>query len=97
MNAPACGNTPMKKPSQIAADLVTQRMRQWPEERNPTLQLVLPMIGILALAKQGACALVQKTGLRVFLLAIQQDADALAGALHQHRAFPPSSKARLIA
>jgi hypothetical protein len=87
----------MKKPSQIAADRTIQRVRQWAEERNPALQLVLPMIGILALAKQGACALVQETGLGVFLLAIRQDADALTRTLHQHRAFPPSSKAPLIA
>ena len=74
----------MKKPYQIAAGRAVQRVRQWAEEKNPAVQLMLPMIEILALAKQGAGALVREAGLRVILLAIQQEADALTGALHQH-------------
>src|SRR5260370_12722767 len=74
----------MKKPYQIGAGRAVQRVRQWAEEKNPAVQLMLPMIEILALAKQGAGALVREAGLRVILLAIQQEADALTGALHQH-------------
>ena len=74
----------MKKPYQIGAGRAVQRVRQWAEEKNPVVQLMLPMIEILALAKQGAGALVREAGLRVILLAIQQEADALTGALHQH-------------
>ena len=46
----------MKKPYQIAAGRALQRMRQWAEERNPTVQLVLPMVEILALAKRSAAS-----------------------------------------
>jgi hypothetical protein len=42
----------MKKPYQIAAGRALQRMRQWAEEKNPTVQLVLPMVEILALANE---------------------------------------------
>ena len=73
----------MKKPYQIAAGRAVQRVRQWAEENNPTVQLVLPIIEILSLAKQGAGELVREAGLRMMLLAIQQEAEALTGAWHQ--------------
>jgi len=76
----------MKKPYQIAAGRALQRVRQWAEEDNPTVQLVLPMVEILALAKRSAGELVREAGLRVILLAIQQEADALTGARHQRGA-----------
>ena len=74
----------MKKPYQIAGGRALRRVRQWAEENNPTVQLMLPMIEILALAKQGAGELVREAGLRMILLAIQQEADALTGARHHH-------------
>ncbi len=73
----------MKKPYQISAGRAVQRVREWAEEKNPVVQLMLPMIEILALAKQGAGELVREAGLRVILLAIQQEADALTGARHE--------------
>jgi len=42
------------------------------------------MVEILALAKRSAGELVREAGLRVILLAIQQEADALTGTRHQH-------------
>jgi hypothetical protein len=44
------------------------------------------MVEILALAKRSAGELVREAGLRVILLAIQQEADALTGAQYQRRA-----------
>jgi putative transposase len=76
----------MKKPYQIAAGRAVQRAGQWAEESNPTVQLMLPMVEILALAKRGAGELVREAGLRVILLAIQQEADALTGGHHQRGA-----------
>ena len=76
----------MKKPYQIAAGRAIQRARQWAEEKNPVVQLLLPMIEILALAKQSAGELVREAGLRVILLAMQQEADALTGEKHQRSA-----------
>ena len=76
----------MKKPYQIAAGRAVQRVRQWAEANNPTVQLLLPMVEILALAKRSAGELVREAGLRVILLAIQQEADALTGARHQRGA-----------
>lgn len=76
----------MKKPYQIAAGRAIQRARQWAEETNPVVQLMLPMIEILALARRGAGELVREAGLRMILLAIQQEADALTGAKHQRGA-----------
>ena len=73
----------MKKPYQIAAGRAVQRVRQWAEEDNPTVQLLLPMIEILALARRGAGDLVREAGLRVILLAMAQEAAALTGARHQ--------------
>src|SRR5712691_8069303 len=73
------GESLMKKPYQIGAGRAVQKVRQWAEEKNPAVQLVLPMIEILALAKQGAGELVREAGLRMILLAIQQEADALTG------------------
>jgi hypothetical protein len=76
----------MKKPYQIAAGRALQRVRQWAEEKNPVVQLVLPMVEILTLAKRGAGELVREAGLRMILLAIAQEAEALTGAPHQQ--FP---------
>ena len=76
----------MKKPYQIAAGRAVQRVRQWAEANHPTVQLLLPMVEILALAKRSAGELVREAGLRVILLAIQQEADALTGARHQRGA-----------
>src|SRR5215471_21763906 len=64
------GESLMKKPYQIAAGRAVQRVRQWAESQNPAVQLVLPMIEILALAKQGAGELVREAGLRIILLAM---------------------------
>src|ERR1700730_19272813 len=86
------GESLMKKPYQIAAGRAVQRVRQWAEEKNPVVQLMLPMIEILALAKQGAGELVREAGLRTILLAIQQEADALTGARHQHGPDSPPSR-----
>jgi putative transposase len=76
----------MKKPYQIAAGRAVQRVRQWAENQNPAVQLVLPMIEILALAKQGAGELVREAGLRIILLAMAQETEALTGARHQRSA-----------
>lgn len=76
----------MKKPYQIGAGRAVQRVRQWAENQNPAVQLVLPMIEILALAKQGAGELVREAGLRVILLAMAQETEALTGARHQRSA-----------
>ena len=73
----------MKKPYQIAAGRAVQRVRQWAESQNPAVQLVLPMIEILALAKQGAGELVREAGLRIMLLAMAQETEALTGARHE--------------
>src|SRR6516162_4907218 len=77
------GESLMKKPYQIAAGRAVQRVRQWAEENHPTVQLLLPMVEILALAKRSAGELVREAGLRVILLAIQQEADALTGSRYQ--------------
>jgi hypothetical protein len=58
-------------------------VRQWAEEKNPVVQLMLPMVEILTLAKRGAGELVREAGLRMILLAIAQEAEALTGAPHQ--------------
>jgi hypothetical protein len=58
----------MKKPYQIAAGRAVQRVRRWAEEKNATVQLLLPMVEILALAKRSAGELVHEAGLRVILL-----------------------------
>ena len=76
----------MKKPYQIAAGRAVQRVRQWAENQNPAVQLILPMVEILALAKQGAGELVREAGLRIILLAMAQETDALTGARHQRSA-----------
>lgn len=62
----------MKKPYQIAAGRAVQRVRKWAEEKNPVVQLVLPMIEILTLAKQGAGELIREVGLQLILLAMAQ-------------------------
>ena len=73
----------MKKPYQIAAGRALQRVRQWAEEKNPVVQLMLPMVEVLTLARRGAGELVREAGLRMMLLAIAQEAEALTGARHQ--------------
>jgi len=69
----------MKKPYQIAARRAVQRVRQWAEEKHPTVQLMLPMVEILTLAKQGAGERIRQTGLQLILLAMTQEMEALTG------------------
>ena len=69
----------MKKPYQIKAGRAVQRVRRWAEEKNPVVQLLLPMVEILALAKQGAGELIREAGLQLILLAIAQETEALTG------------------
>jgi hypothetical protein len=76
----------MKKPYQIGAGRAVQRVRQWAEEKNPAVQLVLPMVEILTLAKQGAGDLIREAGLQLILLAMAQEMEALAGARYQRSA-----------
>jgi putative transposase len=73
----------MKKPYQIAAGRAVQRVRQWAEDKNPAVQLVLPMVEILTLAKQGAGELIREAGLQLILLAMGQEIEALTGARYQ--------------
>jgi transposase-like protein len=73
----------MKKPYQIAAGRAVQRVRQWAEEKNPVVQLMLPMVEILTLAKQGAGEVVREAGLQVMLLAMAQEIEALTGCRYQ--------------
>jgi len=85
------GESLRKKPYQIAAGRALQRVRQWAEEKNPVMQLMLPMVEILTLAKRGAGELVPEAGLRMILLAMAQEAEALTGARYQQ---PADRKAR---
>jgi hypothetical protein len=73
----------MKKPYQIAGGRAVQRVRKWAEEENPAVQLVLPMIEILTLAKQSAGELIREAGLQLILLAMGQEIEALTGARYQ--------------
>jgi len=73
----------MKKPYQIASGRAVQRVRQWAEEKNPAVQLVLPMVEILTLAKQGAGELIRQTGLQLILLAMTQEVEALTGGRYE--------------
>jgi len=73
----------MKKPYQIAGGRAVQRVRKWAEEENPAVQLVLPMIEILTLAKQGAGELIREAGLQLILLAMGPEIEALTGARYQ--------------
>jgi transposase-like protein len=47
------------------------------------VQLVLPMVEILTLAKQGAGELIRQTGLQLILLAMTQEMEALTGARYE--------------
>jgi hypothetical protein len=61
------GESLMNKPYQIAAGRAVQRARRWAEEKHPVVQLMLPMVEILTLAKQGAGELVREAGLQLIL------------------------------
>jgi putative transposase len=50
------------------------------------VQLVLPMVEILTLAKQGAGELIREAGLQLILLAMAQEMEALTGARYQRSA-----------
>ena len=76
----------MRKPYQIAAGRAVQRVRRWAEEKNPVVQLVLPMVEILTLAKQGAGELIREAGLQLVLLAMAQEIEALTGSRYQRSA-----------
>jgi transposase-like protein len=73
----------MNKPYQIVSGRAVQRVRQWAEEKNPAVQLVLPMVEILTLAKEGAGELIRQTGLQLILLAMTEEMEALTGARYE--------------
>jgi len=82
----------MKKPYQIAAGRAVQRARQWAEEKNPVVQLMLPMIEILALARQGAGELIRQAGRQLILLAMAQEVESLAGSRYQRSPDRPARR-----
>src|SRR5215831_6167261 len=73
----------MKKPYQIAAGRAVQRVRQWAEEKNPVVQLMLPMVEILTLAKKGAGEEVREAGWEVMLSAMAEEIEVLTGCRYQ--------------
>src|SRR5262249_41902458 len=80
------GESLMKKPYQIAAGRAVQRGRQGAEEKNPVAQFRLALVEILTLAKQGAGELMREAGLKLILLAMGQEIEALSGPRYQRSA-----------
>ena len=55
----------MKKPYQIESQRAVKRLEEMAADRNPAVQMVLPMAEMVGWLRQGVGALIRQVGLRV--------------------------------
>lgn len=69
----------MNKPYQIESQRAVKRLEQMVAERDPAVQLVLPMAEMLGWLRQGVGELIRQAGLQLMDLVMEQEVRELAG------------------
>ena len=73
----------MQKRYQIDKQRAVQQFRRLATEVNPTVQMMLPMAGIVGLLQEGVGHLLREAGLQLMMLVMDEEARHLAGERHQ--------------
>jgi transposase-like protein len=73
----------MQKRYQIDRQRAVQQFRRLATEVNPTIQMMLPMAGIIGLLQEGVGHLLREAGLQLMMLVMEEETRHLAGERHQ--------------
>jgi putative transposase len=73
----------MKKRYQIEQQRAVQQFRRLATEKNPNVQMILPMADIVGLLQQGVGHLLRQAGLELMSLVMDEEVRHLAGERHQ--------------
>ena len=73
----------MKKRYQIDQQRAVQQFRRLATERNPNVQMILPMADIVGLLQEGVGNLLRHAGLELMHLVMDEEVKSLAGERHQ--------------
>jgi len=76
----------LKKQYQIKQQRAVQQFRRIATERNPNIQMILPLAEIVGLLQQGVGNLLRETGLALMQAVMEEEVRHLAGERHeQHK------------
>src|SRR5690349_24231254 len=75
----------MKKPYQIEAQRAVRQLEEMATDRNPAVQMVLPMAEMVGWLRQGVGALIRQAGLRVMELLMEEEVRERVGERSQHQ------------
>lgn len=75
----------MKKPYQIEAQRAVQRFERMAAERDPAVQMVLPMAEFIGWLRKGVGELVRQASLQVMELAMEEEVREFVGARHREQ------------
>lgn len=73
----------MKQRYQIEQQRAVQQFRRIATEKNPSIQMILPLAEIVTLLKQGVGDLLRQTGLALMQAVMEEEVRQLAGERHQ--------------
>jgi putative transposase len=73
----------LKKQYQIEQQRAVQQFRRIALEKNPSIQMVLPLAEIIGLLQQGVGNLLRETGLALMQMVMEEEVRQLAGERHQ--------------
>jgi putative transposase len=73
----------MKKRYQIERQRAVQQFRRIATEKNPNIQMILPLADIVAMLQQGVGNLLRQAGLELMHLVMDEEVKSLAGERHQ--------------
>lgn len=75
----------MKKRYQIDQQRAVQQFRQLAAEKNPTLQMILPLAEVVSLLQEGVGNLMREAGLQLMMLVMEEEVRHLAGERHEQK------------
>jgi len=73
----------MKRRYQIAGHRAVESFRRWATEKNPKIQMILPLAAVVGLLQEGVGHLLREAGLVLLQLVREEEVRRLAGERHQ--------------
>jgi len=74
----------MKKQYQIDQQRAVQQFRKLATEKNPNIQMILPMAEIAGMLQEGVGNMLRQAGLELMQLVMEEEVKSLAGERYQH-------------
>ena len=79
----------MKRRYQIEGHRAVQSFRRWAAEKNPNIQMLLPLAEVVSLLQEGVGHLLREAGLALMNLVMEEEVRQLAGERQQQPLGPP--------